>query len=136
MDLSAYLKKQNEGAVLHLKDPAGADWNKPDGTPVTITLAGNESALWRQGENFVADKRMNNSNQAKEISWADRRVDGPTLLAFVTRSWDGIPDVWNGSEKLECTRDNAIKLYSEFDFIRMQVDGFIGARKNFLPASS
>jgi hypothetical protein len=136
MDLAAYLRKQNEGVIVNLKNADGTPWLKPDGSPATITVAGNESKHWRKAESEIASERLN-SDTGKDMPWEERRLLAPRMLAYVTMSWDGLMDPWDGvgDKPLECNRTNATRLYADFDFIRTQVDTAVGSRKNFMTAS-
>jgi hypothetical protein len=50
------------------------------------------------------------------------------LLSRVTLSWENVEV--NG-ESLECTPENAKKLYEEYYWLLQQVDTFVGERANF-----
>ena len=55
-----------------------------------------------------------------------------SLLAKCTTDWAGI--VVEG-ETLDCTYENAVKLYGRFAWIMEQVDEFVADRANFTKAS-
>jgi hypothetical protein len=57
---------------------------------------------------------------------------GAQLLATVTIGWKGLK---LGGGEYEYSHDNAIKLYTEYTWIKDQVDRFIADRKNFIKSS-
>ena len=138
MDLSKVLEKSETGSVMVVKDP---NTNEPilndDGSEVTITLAGMDSARWRKAQDMVGDKRLKSANPKTGSSYksmADVRDDQSTLLAHATIAWSGIE--LDGAV-LECTVENAKKLYSRPNLVWLseQVDKFIFDRANFSTAS-
>jgi hypothetical protein len=130
MDLSAFEKAAEEGSLLSLKDPAGKALLQDNGNPVTIMLAGTESPRWTK----AMDNLQNRLMASKEKRDAhDLRNDRASLLAAVTLDWDGI--VVDG-KPLQYTPAEAKKLYIRFKWLADQVDSFIAAKENFLPASS
>lgn len=134
MDLSAFSSASEDGATLHLKGPDGALLHQDDGSPITIKLAGNDSKRWRGCMDRVGDSRLKKvvPGRPSNYTMAEQRDDACTLLASVTLSWQGI--IVDGTP-MECTAENAKKLYQRFNWIREQVDEFVGERRNFSPAS-
>lgn len=125
----------NRGAKLEIKAPDGSMLMQADGkTPVTITLLGMDSDKFTERKNATINKRIQQGARLK-ITAQSAQDDGNRTLAACTVAWDGI--VLDG-ETLECTFDNAVKLYSDkrFPWLREQVDEFIAERENFLKASS
>ncbi len=133
MDPKIITAQAEAGAILELKDPAGEPDLKPDGMPVTITLAGTESKAWKKARNIVGNKYIQStSRNQKQRSFEDGLDDIAFQLAAVTLAWDGI--MLDG-QVIECTQANAKRVYLESDTIREQVDLFVGDRKNFWKAS-
>lgn len=138
VDLSVYAADAEQGSKYEVKDPGGDPLYQDEAgkIPVTITLAGTESALWRKAEDVVYNRRLKSSNPRQNFAAKtaeEQRQDAAYLLASVTLAWDGI--VFKG-EKLECTRDNAKMIYLALPFLREQVDAFLGDKRNFIKASS
>jgi hypothetical protein len=136
LDFSNVSAAAEDGAVLELKDPAGEPILKDDGSPVTITLAGTESKKWKKARNAVGDRYLKNANprNSSPVRTMDEALsDQAFQLASVTLAWDGV--IVDGQE-LPCTHDNAKKIYLQYDWVREQVDLFVGERRNFWKASS
>ncbi|MFN3858110.1 MAG: hypothetical protein ACK4RV_10190 [Caulobacter sp.] len=125
-------KAANEGAVLELLGPDEAPLVDENGAPVTITLLGKDSEVFNRETNARANRVLNQRGRQK-ITVEASRAEGVRLLAKCTVAWAGIKV---RGEFLDCTYENALKLYTEFAFIREQVDAFIGDRSNFTKASS
>jgi hypothetical protein len=133
MDLSTLDTKDtaNEGAAMELRGPNGAPLFKADGTPITITLLGKDS------DTYVADVNANANRFLKQrgnavITAEGSKADAIKLLSKCTVGWDGI--TVDGAE-LPWSRENAVKLYNRFAWIKEQVDEFIADRANFTKAS-
>jgi hypothetical protein len=135
MDVSKVSAAAEQGAVLELKDPAGDVALKEDGTPVTITLAGTESKKWRKARNAVGDKFLRASRPGGKATTMEEAVaDQAFQLASVTLEWDGIGEFLYG-HSVEMTLANAKSLYIAEEFVREQVDTFVGNRANFWKAA-
>lgn len=135
MDLSTVSAAAEEGAILELKDPTGEPILKPDGKPVTITLAGMESKRFKRARNSIGDRYLKNAGPTSRAAKTMEEAIGDLAfqLASVTIAWDGV--IVDGQE-LECTQANAKKVYLQYDWVREQVDSFVGNRANFWKASS
>jgi hypothetical protein len=133
MDLSALdtRKAADEGAKLQLRHPVeDSPLTKDDGSPITITLVGSDSATFKRAMQVQADRRLK-SNNRRSISMQSIEDDAIDLLSAATIGWDGI--VVDG-EELPFSNENAKALYERFPWIREQVNAFIGERANFLKA--
>lgn len=109
-----------------------------DGKEVTITLLGPDSAKYRALTRENVRKRLERRAQGavpltvEEVDEVEN--DSIEILAVCTASWSGVNTPQG--EAIECTVDNARKLYLNYPVIREQVDAFIGNRANFIQASS
>lgn len=131
--MSDFFVPEDEGALLELNDPYGNPWLKPDGKPVTIRLAGMDTTRWQKARDSVFNRVLKTSGP-RGPQWKtaeEQRGDEAFMLASVTIAWDGVTDT-------ECTPANAKQFYlsPQNNFIREQVDAFVGERRNFLKASS
>lgn len=133
MDLSNFdtTAAAQAGAKLELKAPNGDPLLQDDGAPVTITLLGRDSDVWRRAERAALDRRVN--TRKKTVQSADLERDALEALVAVTVGWSGI--VLDGNA-LDCTPPNVRRVYERFRWVREQVDEFVGDRANFLPASA
>ncbi len=139
MDLSDFSKvtaAAEEGAILEVKDPIGDPILQPGGKPVTITLAGMESNKFRKARNVIGNRYLKQSGGARYpfAQTTEAAIDDQAFqLASVTLSWEGIVDE---GQPIECNAVNAKRLYIKYDFLRRQVDEFVGEQRNFWKASS
>lgn len=100
-------------------------------TPIRIHLAGPDSEVFRK-----ADRRIKNRNLASlqkrgnqtRLTTEQIEANSIELLKAITLGWDGV--TWGGAP-LEFSPENVETLYTEFSFIREQVDEFVGDRQNF-----
>jgi hypothetical protein len=109
-----------------------------DGKEVQITLLGPDSAKYRALTRENVRKRLERRAQGavpltvEEVDEVEN--DSIEILAVCTASWSGVNTPQG--EPIDCTVDNARKLYLNYPVIREQVDAFIGNRANFIQASS
>lgn len=130
-DLSNYdtSKGAAAGAAMVLYAPDG----KP--TDITFTLRGTDSPAYQQARREQADARMEEMSRRglRGVQLRDVEDGALELLAAVTVGWTDTLLV--DGEAYPFNRDNAIKLYKRFPWIREQVEAFIANRANFLPVS-
>jgi len=134
MDLASLAVSQ-EGQTLELRHPIEGTVLKTDkGKPITITLVGTDSDVFRKAQRSILDRRLNQKGKTK-LSAAELEEEAVTTLISCTLGWSGI--VLDG-EELAFNKDNVRKLYSRTDlpWIRDQVDEFIADRANFLKPSA
>lgn len=108
-----------------------------NGTPVTIKVLGPDSSKYRALSRSNIRKRLSKMAENKQTTDADldeNESDALDMLAACTVGWVGVLNT--KGEPIECTVENARKLYEAYPVVREQVDGFIGERANFLKASS
>lgn len=115
----------NEGAELAIYAPDG------EKTDIVIRLAGVDSDVYRKASRKQRDKRLQNLQKRgkQKLTSAELDEEGIALLAACTLGWENLEE--NG-QPLECTRENAERLYHDYPDVRQQVDAFIGDRANFL----
>ena len=108
------------GYPYHVRDPLGVPMEY-DGQPSIITLAGSDSAIYKNGQRDLA---RNNTDTS-----LDRDALAIEMLVICTLGWRGI--IWNG-EPLGFTSENARMLYSKHEWLREDCAGVILDRANFL----
>jgi hypothetical protein len=133
MDLSNINLEKNaeQGADMELVHPVTGDVMIQDnGKPITIKVLGTDSKAYRNGQREYQRKRIAKmaKSRNKSVDYTVSDEDAAILLAECTAGWDGI--IVDG-KKLEFSKDAAEELYLKFNWIREQVDGFIGDRANF-----
>lgn len=124
-DFGAVVKKSDDGAILHLKDPRGQP------IPPWIKLAGTNSKAYREASDVIGDrrlKRVNSKTGTAAKSMEEFHQDQAYLYASVTLGWEGI--VVNG-QVLECNKENAQKFYAMVPFVLNQVSEFVEDQANF-----
>ena len=119
------------GATLELHDPEGNSFVDDDGNPITITVKGSDSKLYTQAQHDSVSKRINKrmgkgSMKLKSDEWEQDALD---LLIKCTVGWSGIV---LDSKALEFSEANVRLVYTQFPWIREQVDEFVQDRGNFL----
>lgn len=131
MDLAALDTSEvaNEGVPMPVHGPDGQPVLQEDGSPVTITLLGDDSDELVKFDRQLVNRNLRGGQQitaelaeAKEIN----------RLARATVGWDGV--VLDG-EVLNFSEENAKKLYKRFRWLRQQVRVFVSERVNFMKAS-
>lgn len=135
MDLSKInLEKMAEqGADMELMHPVDNEVMLQDNkSPITIKLVGTDSKAYRNKNRDFQRKRIAKmtKSRTKTIDYTVSDEDACELLAECTIGWSGI--VVEG-KPLEFSKENAEILYMQFNWIREQVDAFIGDRANFFP---
>lgn len=120
-----------KGALLHLRHPvtneplyANGDKKKP----MTIDLMGID------GDTFSKIRRENQrklSKKNKSFNPEDADEQGLETLAALTKGWANLV---LGGKPLEFSKGNARKLYSDYPWIREQVNEFCSSRENFIKA--
>lgn len=136
MDLSSFdtTKTANEGAVMNVLHPQTQEQLlQEDGRPITITLAGIDSDIFRRAKYAASNRvmkvfRAGNEDQAESID-----NDNLSTLSVCTLAWDGIKI---DGELLKCTPENAKKAYTRLPWLREQADEFMARRGNYLKASA
>lgn len=135
MDLSTLdtAELANQGALLELRDPAGNPVLQEDGSPVTLTLLGEDSDIVTQVTNRNANQFLRGTSAGGQAVTAEMsRTNEINKFATATVGWSGI--VVDG-EVVTFSLDAAKALYRRFPWIRDQVRTFIGDRANFTKAS-
>jgi len=129
MDLSTLdvQKVAESGATLDVRHPVTGI--AIDG--MKITVLGTDSKTYRDA---VKSRMRQRVNQRKKQDFDPDKAEreGLELLADLTVDWQGIE---LDGESLKCTRENCVKVYGRFSWIREQVDEFIADRANFLPSA-
>lgn len=97
-------------------------------TDVYITIQGEDSKAYRKAKKRQMRQFLDAKRQNVEMEDVDTDTMDCELLADCTVSWRGI--TVDGKE-FECSRDNALKLYSDAPDIVDQLLRFIEDRGNF-----
>lgn len=117
-------EKSDAGAELTLEHPVTGD--KLEG--MKIMLAGSDSKAFRAKQKEINSARITRMMKRKSSSLQNSDDDECELLAACTLGWSGIVA---GGEELAFSNAAAKNLYMEHNWIREQVDEFVGNRANF-----
>lgn len=116
------------GATLNLEHPITCEPLEHDGKPLSIKLAGTDSAAYKNKQREFQNKRIQKMAKRRKVDLNSTDHEECALLAACTLGWSNIFD---GKEKLEFSVEAAEKLYAKYGWIKEQVDEFIGDRNNF-----
>jgi len=114
--------KSNEGAWCTLEHPVTGEE-----LDIQIKLAGTDSDIYRETIRKQINRRLKKG--IKRLSLEETENENLELLVACTLDWKNV--VYEG-EPLECTPENVKFIYSQFPWIKEQVDDFIGDRANYL----
>jgi hypothetical protein len=116
---------------------------KHSSTGIFIKVLGRDSEEFRRFQNAQSRSRVDKAQRLNatriNISLEGLEKETIELLAVCTVSWrtvegvDEKPVVKIKGEALECSKENAVRLYTEYPWVREQVDAAVMDRANFLP---
>jgi len=117
----------DDGAVLNIVHPETEELI--DG--MTITLLGQDSKVYRKlqmGKQQAALNRMAKGKKAIDLDAEKLSEDSIEDLVKLTTAWTGFA---LDGKKLEFTPDNVRMVYTDWAWIKEQVQEFVGNRANF-----
>lgn len=120
------------GITVQLRHPAtGEKLVNDKDEPMTITVAGSDSALFR-GE-LKARIRQNSLNKKRkdELDLEEMERRGVELIAKCTLSWSGLQ---LDNKDLQFSYKAAVDLYSQHSWIKEQVDAAMADRSELFKA--
>lgn len=121
MDLDAYeglADRQEAGVRIELVDPVSGET-----TGASITICGPDSRHARKARRAAiqAQLALGDTLDAVDV--------GTAMLARCVLAWDGLR--WGGKD-MECTPENAEKVFTRFPWIEAQCDAKASDRRNFI----
>ena len=119
----------NEGAVMPVHGPDGQPVLQDDGSPVTLTLLGDDSDLLVKFDRITTNAHLRGSQTITAELAEAKQIN---RLARACVGWAGV--ILDG-EPLKHSEDNAKALFKRFRWLRQQAAMFISDRANFLKAS-
>lgn len=105
--------------------------------PVTLTLLGPDSDVYREQTRVQVKKRIARSANVKsvnEVDLVEAENDALELMVACTVGWKNLFDT--DGKPVEFNKDAVRLLYTAYPVIREQVDTFIVDRARFIKASS
>lgn len=134
--IDTVIQEQEQGYTVHLEDHKGNLLYFEDGDgqqrPVTWTVAGEHSKLYRTQERMVRDRyfkrRGRGTVDAEDLE--DQTLD---LLARVSLGWSGI---FEGGRPIPFDRDKAKEILRKATWVRRQVSAASGDHEGLFRPSS
>lgn len=124
--------KADDGATLEVVHPETEEVIPG----MTITLLGQDSKVYRKiqlAKQQAALNRISKGKRAVDLDAEKLAEDSIDDLVKLTTGWAGF--MLDGTE-LECTSENVRKVYTEWAWIREQVQEFVADRSNFFRADA
>lgn len=123
-------KTSEEGRILKLRHPSTKEILTHGGKEFSIVLRGSDSDEYNRVFKKNMRKQMQLAKKNGNVVDADVSESATTdMLVSMTVGWSGI--YLNGAE-LQFSKEAAAKLYTDYRWIREQVDAFIHDRSNFI----
>jgi len=138
-------KPADAGAEISILHPTN---DQPLGILITVYGADSKicKEIQRRQTNHRLELQAKQKNKKKPTTSAEQlEAEGLDLLVGCTKSWrtlikdetgkvvDSRPEIeLNDGEWLQCTPENARRVYEELPWIKEQIDGEISDRSNFL----
>ena len=121
----------DDGAVLNIVHPETEEVIKG----MTITVLGQDSKIYRKlqlGKQQAALNRMSKGKKALDLDAEKLSEDSIDDLVKITIGWTGFS---LDKKELEFTPENVRTVYTEWAWIKEQVQEFVGNRANFFRAN-
>lgn len=123
MDLSEIRKQaQDEAWVTILHPVSGVE------TSMRIRLLSPDSERYRQIDNRIRNATTKSMTKRGGLSAEELSESGLQLLIQATVGWENV--IFDG-QPIQFSPENVRTVYTDFPFIREQVDRFLGDRRNF-----
>jgi hypothetical protein len=121
--------------IMRLDRPSEPLRNR-DGSAVTVTVLGPDSAKYRHHQNIALRKRIEDAAASgtgiANVDSEESLSQAINLMAAITTDWT-FKNAAN--QPIPCTHEAAVALYTQFPSIRDQIDQKVSRRSNFLRAS-
>ena len=124
--------KADDGAVLEIVHPESEEIIPG----MTVTLLGQDSKVYRKiqlAKQQAALNRIAKGKKAVDLDAEKLAEDSIDDLVKLTVAWSGF--TLNGAV-LDCTTENTKRVYSEWEWIKEQVQEFVANRSNFFRADA
>ena len=131
MDLSD-LKPKSDSIVVELVHPVTQEPLADKKCPMTITVYGPYSKHYKDAIHEQTNKRIAKSQKTKKVSFTSEEVEayGLELLSKVTKEWN----ILLGGKCPELSVGSATEIYTDFPWIREQVEEAINDTASFMKA--
>ena len=120
----------NDGEWLELLHPvSGLPIEDEDGAKMRLKLVGKDSDEYRKAQRATTERRLKSRSKAQRFDADALEQEATDVLVACTKDMQGFAD--NG-EDLEFNPASVRKVYTNYPWIREQVDEFVDDRGNFM----
>lgn len=123
MDLSEIRKQAQDEAWVTILHPVSGEE-----TSMRIRLLSPDSERYRQIDNRIRNVATKSMTKRGGLSAEELSESGLQLLIQATVGWENV--IFDG-QPIQFSPENVRTVYTDFPFIREQVDRFLGDRRNF-----
>lgn len=123
MDLSEIRKQAQDEAWVTILHPVSGEE-----TSMRIRLLSPDSERYRQIDNRIRNAATKSMTKRGGLSAEELSESGLQLLIQATVGWENV--IFDG-QPIQFSPENVRTVYTDFPFIREQVDRFLGDRRNF-----
>lgn len=123
MDLSEIQKQAQDEAWVTILHPVSGEE-----TSMRIRLLSPDSERYRQIDNRIRNAATKSMTKRGGLSAEELSESGLQLLIQATVGWENV--IFDG-QPIQFSPENVRTVYTDFPFIREQVDRFLGDRRNF-----
>lgn len=122
------------GARMVLKHPTTKLPLKDESGEASITMRGRDSRIYRdksreESQIAIQEARSQQADDQLQVDIAKVDKQAVRVLAACTIGWENIADA--DGQAIAFNEANAVRLYTDFPWIREQVDRFMAVRANF-----
>jgi hypothetical protein len=125
------IANSNAGEKVYLVHPATSEpFTNADGSPMYITVLGQDSDKWRDNRHTILDRR----NALKKSKVPAKEIDMTLInsLAAITSGWS----ITLGGQQPSCTPDNVRAVYVKYPWVMRQIQAYFDDESNFSKVSS
>jgi len=119
-----------EGEWLELLHPVtGQVIRDDDDNAMRVRLVGKDSKEYRKAQRAITERRLKSRSRANRFDADGIEQEATDLLVACTVGWEGFAE---DGKDLEFNKANIRKVYTNYPWIREQVDEFVDDRGNFM----
>lgn len=120
----------NEGEWLDLLHPVTGELIRDENDVLLrVNLVGKDSKEYRKAQRAITQRRLKSRSKANRFDADAIEHEAIDILVACTKEWSGFAEE---GEELEFNPANVRKVYTEYPWIKEQVDEFVDDRGNFM----
>jgi len=129
-DLGAFETRNTDGEWLEILNPVTGDViQDDDGKAMRFLLVGKDSPEYRKAQRAGTERRLKSRSKKNRIDADSIEREATEVLAACTKDFENVS--LDGDE-LICTPISTRKIYTDYPWIREQIDDFVDDRGNFI----